>query len=186
MRVIMLLFGLMLAWPALAEIGEDGLHKSPFLRETFKDLAEDMRTAASEGKRLAIMIEQRGCVYCGKLHEEILAAPEVASVIAESYYIIQLNMFGDLEVTDVDGVVMSEKDIVRRWGILYTPTILFMPATVPDEGHAHEAAAAVMPGVFGKWTTLHMLTWVRDSVYETDETFQRYHARKLKEAGVVE
>ncbi|MCB2105160.1 MAG: thioredoxin, partial [Rhodobacteraceae bacterium] len=53
------------ATPALAvELGDDGLHKPDWLRETFKDLREDLAEANAEGKRLMIIIEQRGCIYC--------------------------------------------------------------------------------------------------------------------------
>ena len=38
-----------------------------------------------------------------------------------------------------------------------------------------------MPGAFGKSTTFDMLTWVLEKGYESDEAFQKYHARKLNE-----
>jgi hypothetical protein len=44
-----------------------------------------------------------------------------------------------------------------------------------------------MPGAFQKGTFLDMFTWVREKLYETDEDFQRYHARRIRErteAGV--
>ena len=35
-----------------AELGDDGLHKQSWMRDTFKDLREDLDEANSEGKRL--------------------------------------------------------------------------------------------------------------------------------------
>jgi len=90
---------------------------------------------------------------------------------------VQINMFGDLEVTDFDGEVMAERDIVKKWGVFFTPTTLFMPEEVPEGEGLPQAAAAVMPGAFGKWMTLNMLTWVVDHGYDSDEHFQKYHAR---------
>jgi thioredoxin-related protein len=53
------------ALPAFAgEIGDDGLHKTDWMRDTFKDLQEDLAEANDEGKRLMVIIEQRGCIYC--------------------------------------------------------------------------------------------------------------------------
>ena len=49
-----------------AELGADGLHKQSWMRDTFKDLREDLDEANSEGKRLVLMFEQRGCIYCSK------------------------------------------------------------------------------------------------------------------------
>ena len=61
--------------PAQAEIGEDGLHKEDWFALTFRDIADDIAAAAEQGKRLAIVFEQRGCIYCTKMHEELLSDP---------------------------------------------------------------------------------------------------------------
>lgn len=165
-----------------SELGDDGLHKPDWLRLTFKDMREDLADARAEGKRLAIIFEQRGCIYCTKMHEEIFPIPEIDAFIRENYFFVQMNLFGDEEVTDFDGTVLGERAIASRWGVVFTPTILFMPETLPDQGTAAEAAVAMMPGAFGKGTTLDLLTWVVEKGYETDEHFQKYHARKIMES----
>lgn len=179
-----LIIALMLfAAPAMAaEIGEDGLHKQDWFAVTFKDMAEDIETAADEGKRLAIIFEQRGCIYCKQMHEEVFSIPEVSAFIRENFYVVQMNLFGDEEVTDFDGEAMSEKEMARRWGVVFTPTILFMPEAAPEEGTAAQAAVSTMPGAFGKHTTLNMFRWVQEKGYEGDEHFQKYHARKFAES----
>jgi len=149
---------------------------------TFKDMAEDLETATDEGKRLAIIFEQRGCIYCTKLHEEVFTDPEVADFIKANFTVVQMNLFGDEEVTDFDGEALSEKDMAKRWGVLFTPTILFMPEGVPQSGTAAEAAVSSIPGAFGKYTTLHMFQWVAEKGYEGSEHFQKYHARKFEAA----
>lgn len=164
-----------------AELGPDGLHKTDWMRITFKDMREDLADANAEGKRLAILFEQRGCVYCRKMHEEVFPDPDVKKIIEEDYFIVQMNLFGDEEVTDFDGVVLSEKKMAVRWGIVFTPTILFLPDVAPETGTAAQAAVALMPGAFGKWTTLNMFRWVKEKGYEGDEHFQKYHARKFLE-----
>lgn len=164
-----------------AEIGDDGLHKTSWMRDTFKDLGEDLAEANSEGKRLMIIIEQRGCIYCKKMHEEVFPDEEIASFIEENYFVLQINMFGDVEVTDFDGEALPEKDMVRKWGVLFTPTVLFFPENVPEDGSAAKAAVATMPGAFGRHTTFNMLNWVVEKGYDGDENFQKYHARKFAE-----
>lgn len=165
------------------ELGEDGLHKQPWFSQTFKDIREDIETAADDGKRLAIIFEQRGCIYCKKLHEEVLSDPEVAAYIAENFMVVQYNMFGDEEVVDLDGEDLTEKTAAQKWRLLYTPTVVFLPETAPEDETTSAIAAAVstMPGAFQKGTTLDMFTWVREKGYETDEPFQKYHARKIAE-----
>ncbi|MEP1327604.1 thioredoxin family protein [Pseudophaeobacter sp.] len=168
---------------AAVELGDDGLHKTPWMRETFKDLREDLEEANSEGKRLVLFFEQRGCIYCTKMHEEVFPRPEVSDYIADNYFVVQMNLYGDVEVTDFDGSVLAEKDMARKWGVLFTPTILFLPEEVGEGGTAPQAAVATMPGAFGPGTTLDMFTWVREKRYLLDngEDFQRYHARRIRE-----
>ncbi|MFD2739934.1 thioredoxin family protein [Sulfitobacter aestuarii] len=174
----------MLALPtAAAELGDDGLHKAPWMRDTFKDLPEDLAEANDEGKRLLIMFEQRGCIYCTKMHEEVFPRPEVGGYIEDNYFVVQLNLHGDVEVTDFDGETLSEKQMARKWGILFTPTMMFLPEEVEEGVTAPQAAVAVMPGAFGPGTTIDMLTWVNEKRYALDgeEDFQRYHARRIQE-----
>ncbi|WP_299671826.1 thioredoxin family protein [uncultured Roseobacter sp.] len=181
-RLIALLTALCLALPAAAaELGDDGLHKAPWMRDTFKDLAEDLDEANAEGKRLMIMVEQRGCIYCTKMHEEVFVIPEIEQYIEDNFFVVQINMFGDVEVTDFDGTTLPEKDMVKRWGALFTPSIYFFPEEVGADVSAHQAAVANMPGAFGRWTTFNMFTWVVEKGYEGEESFQRYHARKFEE-----
>ena len=165
------------------EIGDDGLHKQIWMRDTFKDLREDLNEANMEGKRLVLMFEQRGCIYCSKMHNDVYSRDDISSYIEENFYVVQLNLHGDLEVTDFDGEVLSEKAMARKWNILFTPTVLYLSREVEDGLMATEAAVSLMPGAWLAGTTIDMLTWVREERYLLDngEDFQRYHARRVKE-----
>ncbi|MEL6978470.1 MAG: thioredoxin family protein [Pseudomonadota bacterium] len=163
------------------EIGEDGLHKQPWFAVTFKDMTEDLETARDAEKRLAVIFEQRGCIYCKRLHEAVFSDPEISNYIDENFVVVQMNLFGDEEVTDFDGEALPEKEMAKRWGVMFTPTILFMPEDAAEDAVAGAAAVAVMPGAFERGTTLHMFQWVAEKGYASDEHFQKYHARKLSE-----
>ncbi|WP_421906521.1 thioredoxin family protein [Mameliella sp.] len=176
----------LMALPVVAqEMGDDGLYKSPWMRDTFKDLREDLDEANAEGKRLVLFFEQRGCIYCKKMHEEVFTDPEVSEYIDENYFVVQLNLHGSTEVTDFDGEVLQEREMARKWRVLFTPTIVFLPEEVPEGASAMDAQVAVMPGAFAKGTSLDMFTWVAEKRYEiqdeTGEDFQRYHARRIQE-----
>jgi thioredoxin-related protein len=168
---------------ATIQPGDDGLYHPDWVRETFKDLREDFEEAKAEGKRLLIMVEQRGCIYCKKMHEEVFTDPRIEKMLREVYFPIQINLHGDLEVIDTDGTVLTEKEATARWRILFTPTLIFMPTELDPMKNAIEQAVAVMPGAFGRSTTLDMLTWVAEERYrdQSEEDFQRYHARKISE-----
>ena len=162
-----------------AELGDDGLHKTPWMRDTFKDLREDLQEANAEGKRLLVIFEQRGCIYCTKMHEEVFPDPEITQLIEDNYFVVQLNLFGDVEVTDFDGGAMPEKDMAMKWGVMFTPTMMFLPEEVPEDATAARAAVATMPGAFGKGTTKALLTWVKDHGYESGENFQKFLASQM-------
>ncbi|PWR02250.1 thioredoxin [Meridianimarinicoccus roseus] len=166
-----------------AELGDDGLHKAAWMRETFLDLREDLEDANAEGKRLAIIFEQRGCIYCEKMHTDVFPRPDIDSYLHDNFFVVQLNLHGALEVTDFDGEVLSERQMARKWGMLFTPTLIFLPQDVDEGSTATAAAVATMPGAFGADTTLDLLTWVVEERYaiEDGEDFQRYHARRISE-----
>ena len=186
-RSILTAAALVIALPAFAvTLGDDGLHKADWMRDTFKDLREDLEEANAEGKRLMVIIEQRGCIYCTKMHEEVFPQPEITAALTDNYFVVQINMFGDVEVTDFDGTTLPEKDMVRRWNALFTPTMMFFPQQVGPDQTATQAAVAVMPGAFGRWTTLNLLNWITEEGYLGDETFQKYHARIIQEQGISE
>jgi thioredoxin-related protein len=169
-----------------AEVGDDGLHKQAWFATTFRDIKEDMATARAEGKRLALIFEQRGCIYCRQVHEQVLADPDVRDFIKANYMVVQYNLYGDEEVTDLDGEALTEKTAARKWRVTFTPTIFFMPEETDGKKDVGASTVAVMPGAFRKGTFLDMFQWVHKKGYESDEGFQRYHARRIverREAG---
>jgi len=174
-----------IATPALAEVpmGDDGLHKPAWFHDTFKDLQEDFADASAEGKRLVVMIEQRGCLYCTDMHENTFTDPRVEALLQDDYYPIQINLHGDTEVIDTDGEALSEKALARKWGVLFTPTMVFLPSELDENLPANQQAVAIMPGAFAPGTTLDLLTWVDEERYldQSEEDFQRYHARRIQE-----
>ncbi len=182
MKRILAILGLILAPVlAVAELGDDGLYKEPWMRDTFKDMAEDLAEANAEGKRLMVLVEQRGCIYCKKMHEEVFSDPEISALIEDNYFVVQMNLFGDVEFTDFDGEVLPEKEMAMKWGVMFTPTILFFPQEVDSETAANDAAVAIMPGAFLRGTTMDLLTWIVEEGYNSGENFQKYHARKINE-----
>ena len=183
-KLILLLLSVAMPFCVMAaELGDDGLHKQSWMRDTFKDLREDLDEANSEGKRLVLMFEQRGCVYCSKMHKDVYSRENVSDYIDENFFVVQLNLHGDLEVTDFDGETLSEKAMARKWNILFTPTVLYLPQEVDEGLTATQAAVSFMPGAWSAGTTIDMLTWVKEERYLLDngEDFQRYHARRFNE-----
>jgi thioredoxin-related protein len=184
MRTLMTVLAFVAATAAGAvEMGDDGLHKADWMRDTFKDLQEDFAEAEAEGKRLLVLVEQRGCLYCRDMHEKTFVDPRVEEYIEDNYFVVQMNLHGATEMSDTDGEALSEREAARKWGVLFTPTMMFLPTDLDETESAAAQAVALMPGYFSAGTTLDLLTWVNEERYldQSEEDFQRYHARMIRE-----
>ena len=117
------------------------------------------------------------------MHKEVFSKENISNYIEDNFFVVQLNLHGDIEVTDFDGEILPEKDMPRKWLILFTPSIIFLPQEVKADATAQQSAVAMMPGAFHPGTTLDLFTWVREERYLLDngEDFQRYHARMVNE-----
>lgn len=171
------------------ETGDDGLHKQPWFQETFLDLKEDLTEANSLGKRLVIVWEQRGCPYCKKTHELNFRIPRVANFVKDNFFVLQLNLWGDREVTDFDGEVLSEKKLARKYKVLFTPTFQFFPETPAEAAGkpGDDVEIHRMPGYFWPFHFYFQFKYVKDKGYIEQPSFQRWldgQGDKLREAGV--
>jgi thioredoxin-related protein len=162
-------------------LGEDGLYHHDFFLQSFLDIGEDLADSQAEGKRLVVVFEQRGCIYCKKMNTEILADPAIHKYVRENFNVLQLNLFGERLVTDLDGEEMPEKQLARRWGVLFTPTFVFLTDDL-DAAQGitgKEATVFNMQGAFGKGTFTAAFEWVKQKGYEGDMHFQQYVADKI-------
>ena len=60
--------------------------------------------------------------------------------IKSKFEVLQLNIVGSREVTDFDGEKLPEKKFAQKYGVRYTPTFQFFPASA--DGLAKKAPAA--------------------------------------------
>jgi thioredoxin-related protein len=159
-------------------LGDDGLYKPDWFLQSFLELGPDLEEAAAEDKRFAVMWELRGCPYCRDTHLINLADPEVAGFIRERFAILQLNLVGDLEVTDFDGSVLPEKDLAARYGIRYTPTIQFFPESADGLGDLppREREVARVLGYLEPDAFRRSFAFVSERAYE-EESLQEYLRR---------
>lgn len=166
------------------KLGDDGLYHQTWFTDSFLDLKEDLNEAKDKGKRFAVIFEQRGCIYCTKMHKDVLSVKYVNDYVRENFSIISLNLFGSREVTDFDGKKMTEKQLGERWGIAFTPTIVFFKDDLKGlEGKWGRELEAVerLPLAFGVATFADLFSFVRTKTYETSPNFQRYHIDRMNE-----
>ena len=97
----------------------------PWFRETFLDFREDIREAAVEGRRLIVYFGQDGCPYCRELMRVNFSQKDIAEKTRRHFHAIAVNLWGDREVTWLDGATLSEKALAARLKVQFTPTLLF-------------------------------------------------------------
>lgn len=161
--------------------GEDGIYHQAWFNQTFMDLKEDHAEAKAEGKRFAVIFEQRGCVYCTKMHTEVLSQRYINDYVRANFRIVQIDIWGSREVTDFDGKKMPEKTLAERWGVMFTPTIVFLKEELEPGKIGPPIEVVRMNLGIGAGTFYDMFTWVRAKVYETDRNFQRFHVARTLE-----
>jgi thioredoxin-related protein len=163
---------------------EQGLYTQTWFQLSFLDLREDFNEAKAAGKRLAVIFEQRGCPYCTKLHTEVLALRYINDYVRENFRIVQLDLWGAREVTDLDGTKMPEKALAERWGVIFTPTVVFFKDDLTGlDGQWGRPLEAIerLPLSYGQHTFYDLFVWVRHKLYERDRNFQRFHISRIAE-----
>jgi len=167
---------------------EEGVYHQSWFAMSFLNLAEDFSEAKAAGKRFAVVFEQRGCPYCIKMHTDILANKYINDYLRENFTILQLDLWGSREVTDFDGARMPEKVLAERWGVIFTPTIVFfkddLGGLAGKWGRELEAIER-LPLSYGRDTFYDLFVWVRHKIYEHDKNFQRFHISRIAERAVL-
>ncbi len=132
-QALNLLFGLWAAWWLLAGLDEavaaenDSYPEQPaWFKQSFLDLREDVAEAAAAGKRVLLYFHQDGCPYCARLIRENFGDPRLADKTRRHFDVIAINIWGDREVTDLEGRETTEKAFARSLGVQYTPTLIFL------------------------------------------------------------
>ena len=173
------------AMPRVAPLlTDDGLYRQSWFELSFLDLREDFADAKAAGKRLAVLFEQRGCVYCASLHNDVLSARYINDYVRENFAFVQLDLWGAREVTDFDGTVLAERALAERWGVIFTPTIVFLKDDLTGlEGKWGRELEAIerLPLSFSADTFYDLFVWVRLKLYERDRNFQRFHIARVAE-----
>ncbi len=115
------------ASPALAEEASPNAIENPaWFKNSFLDLREDLAEAKKSGKRLLLYFHQDGCPYCKELIQVNFADKAIADHTRRHFDVIALNLWGDREVTGLDGRATTEKQFAAALKVQFTPTLLFL------------------------------------------------------------
>jgi len=96
-----------------------------WFKESFLDIGEDIKEAAKKNKRVMIYFHQQGCPYCAELVNNNFSQKKIVDFMAKNFDAIQVNMWGDREVTTLKGRHLTEKSYAKAKKVWFTPTLLF-------------------------------------------------------------
>lgn len=103
-----------------------GFEPEPWFAETTLDLRQDLAQAKQANKFLALLWEQKGCHYCGELHQVNFQQPEIVALGKKHFHTIQMDLWGKRAFIDFDGETRSEKRIASGRFVRSTPVMLFI------------------------------------------------------------
>jgi len=166
MWLLICLLTLPLAWAGAEEAVslDEGLvnpgheDKPAWFKKSFLDLREDVQEAHSNNKRVLLFFYQDGCPYCAKLLRDNFGQRQIAEKTQSHFDTIAINMWGDREITSIDGKVYTEKGFAEKMRVMFTPTLLFLNEkggiALRVNGYYHPAKFdAALDYVSGKFET---------------------------------
>jgi thioredoxin-related protein len=98
----------------------------PWFKSSFMDFQEDSDEAREQGKHVMLFMHLDECTYCNKMLQENFIGGESKVLMESSFDVIGVNVRGDLEVTWIDGVTYSERELTDHLETIATPTIVFL------------------------------------------------------------
>lgn len=107
-----------------------GYHDKPdWFKNSFLDLRDDVAEAKAAGKRVMMYYYQDGCPYCKKLLETNFSLRDIETKTQAGFDVIAINIWGDREVIDLQGNMVTEKEFASQMRVMFTPTLVFLNET---------------------------------------------------------
>ena len=148
---------------------DDPLKYPDWFKQSFLDLRDDLEESIESGKKgIIVYFGQKRCPYCQKLINVNFAQPEIESYIRKHFDLIPIDIWGIEEVTDTNGVTMSQNEYSLLEKTNFTPSLLFID-------HSGEVVMRLR-GYYPPYQFMAALQYVAEEHYKR-EKFQVYLSR---------
>ena len=98
-----------------------------FFTQTFGDLPEEMQLAREDGKLgMLLFFESENCSYCRAMLDKVLSDSHVQDWYRERFVNIAVDIHGDVELKDFDGITLPSKVFADHRRIYLTPVVSFL------------------------------------------------------------
>lgn len=98
-----------------------------FFAQSFGDLPEELQTAGEQGKQgMLLFFEADNCPYCKYMLKHVFNQKQVQDYYQQHFVSIAVDIHGDIEIKDLDGITLPSKVFAEQRGIFITPVISFI------------------------------------------------------------
>lgn len=98
-----------------------------FFTQSFGDLPEELATARKQGKQgILLFFEAEGCPYCLAMLKRVFNQKQVQDWYQEHFLSIAIDIHGDVEIKDFDGITLPSKVFSEHRKVFMTPLISFI------------------------------------------------------------
>jgi protein SCO1/2 len=92
---------------------------------TSQNLANELKLANTEGRRLVVYFELPNCVGCLDMKLHVFPDPPTEREFSRQFHTVRINLDSTAALADTDGKPSSPKQLAQRWGITGTPSFAF-------------------------------------------------------------
>lgn len=147
---------------------DEPIEHPDWFEQSFLNLREDLTEAINKDKQgLVVYFGQKRCAYCKMLMQSLQLA-DIASYSQRHFNWVGVDIWGQEEVTDLQGQTLSERDFSVREGANFTPSLIFYD----KDGKQ----ALMLRGYYPPYQLRAALEYVSDGHYQK-EPFPAYLAR---------
>ena len=108
----------------------EGIERDPheyFFTQSFGDLPEEMEEAKKSGKQgMLLFFQAEACPYCEYMLNHIFNQKDVQDWFGERFVSLSVDIHGDVELKDFDGITLPSKVFANQRRVHITPLISFI------------------------------------------------------------
>ena len=117
---------LLWALPALLQASTPRDPYQFFFEPSLGDLTEELEIAREEGKQgVFLFFEMDECPFCHRMKETVLNQPEVQEFFRQNFRSLTIDIEGDIDIVDFDGLDTTQKEFARKNRVRATPMLAF-------------------------------------------------------------
>jgi len=98
-----------------------------FFTQSFGDLPEELAAARQQGKQgMLLFFEAEDCRYCIAMLRQVFNQKRVQDWYQERFLSLAIDIHGDVEIKDFDGITLPSKIFAEQRKVFITPVLSFI------------------------------------------------------------